>query len=158
PLSAEDVDELAHVIGRGTANCADDHRRPADLLGLAEQVLGSDARAGVAGPLARLLLERLDLLQERGYPLSDLARRHAERTRQIRGDLFLRRDDLGRGFAGRGRDPAGAGGDGFLADDLEQADLPDAVEVRPAAELAGEVAHLNDADDVRVLLAEEGHR
>ena len=61
-------------------------------------------------------------------------------------------------MAGERGDPPGAGGDRFLADDLEQAHLADIVQVRAAAKLAREVAHPDDADDVGVFLAEERHR
>ena len=60
-------------------------------------------------------------------------------TRERRGDLgqdlFFLADVVERGLAGQRGDPARAGGDRLLADDLEQAHLADIVQVRAAAEL-----------------------
>ena len=64
------------------------------------------------------------------------------------GELLLLLADVVEGrLAGQGGDPPGPGRDRLLADDLEQADLADVVEVRPAAELARELAHLHHPDD-----------
>ena len=59
---------------------------------------------------------------------------------------------------GDGRDAADALGDGVLADNPHQADLPRVAGVGAAAQLGAEAAHLHDADLVRVLLPEQGHR
>ena len=47
--------------------------------------------------------------------------------------------------------------DRLLANDLEEANLSHSVEVSAAAEFAREVAHLDHADHVRILLSKEGH-
>ena len=105
-----------------------------------------------------LLLEGLDLVEQGGDPLGDQGRRDLQRGGDLGEDLLLLADVVERRLARQGGDPPRAGRDRLLADDLEQADLADVVEVRPAAELAREVAHRDDADDLGVLLAEEGHR
>src|SRR5829696_171045 len=46
----------------------------------------------------------------------------------------------------------------FVGEDLEGPDLGAAAHVRPAAQLARETVHLDDPDQVPVLLAEEHHR
>ena len=60
------------------------------------------------------------------------------------------------GLAGDGLDAAHAGGDGALGHDGEQAHLGGVVQMGAAAEFDGGVAHLDHADGVAVLLAEQG--
>ena len=55
-------------------------------------------------------------------------------------------------------DAAHPGTDRALREQLDQPELPGAVHVRAAAQLAGVVADLDDADLVAVLLAEQRHR
>src|SRR5205085_6145929 len=62
-------------------------------------------------------------------------------------------------LAGRDRlDPPRAGADGALAQDRERPDLRRRAHVRAAAELARVARHLDDADVLGVLLADEHHR
>src|SRR5207237_82136 len=56
----------------------------------------------------------------------------------------------------RGLDAPDAGGDGALGRDLHQAELARPLQVRAPAQLRREVADLDDAHTVAVLLAEEG--
>ena len=95
---------------------------------------------------------------ERRHAIAELALGDAERRGNLGQDVLFLADQIERGLAGQRGDPAGARGDRLLADDLEQPHLADIVQVRAAAKLLGEVAHPDDADDVRVFLAEEGHR
>ena len=133
--------------------------RPAECHGPGQQVVGGDLLRRLGPPLRRLLLEGLDLLEQRRHAVGQPEPAGTRRAAATCGEelLFLA-DQVERGLAGQRRDPPGAGRDRLLADDLEQADLADVVQMRAAAELAGEVAHPNDADVLRVLLAEEGHR
>ena len=94
---------------------------------------------------------------ERGHPVTELVHRHAEGSGNLCERLFLLANEIERGRSGKGRDPPGARGDRLLADDLEQAHLANVVEMRAPAQFPGEFSHPDDADDVRVLLAEEGH-
>lgn len=54
-------------------------------------------------------------------------------------------------------DPAHAGADRRLGEDLDEAELGGAGHVRAAAQLAGVVADLDDPDPLAVLLAEQRH-
>ena len=77
-LAAQDVDQLAHLVGRHAFDGLDDDRRAADVVRAGEQVVGRDRVPGL--PARRcddLLLERLDLLEQAVHPLADLARRDA---------------------------------------------------------------------------------
>ena len=60
-------------------------------------------------------------------------------------------------FAGDGFDAAHAGRDAALVDDLEQADVAGAPDVRAAAELLAETGDVDDAHLVAVLFAEQRH-
>jgi hypothetical protein len=66
------------------------------------------------------------------------------------------RDEVEGGLAGDGLDAARAGGDRHLGDDFDEADLTRGGDVGAAAELAAVAADVDDADDLAVLVAEEG--
>ncbi len=70
---------------------------------------------------------------------------------------LVRLDPVQRTFAGHGLDAAHARGDACLVRDLEDADVARAVDVRAAAELDREVAEVQHAHLVAVLLAEQRH-
>ncbi len=70
--------------------------------------------------------------------------------------LVMVREQVERRLAGDGLDAAGAGGDGHLGDDLDEADLARGRHVGAAAEFAAVAADVDHADDLAVLVAEEG--
>ena len=71
---------------------------------------------------------------------------------------MLPRQEAERVDADQRLDPAHAGADRRLVEDLHQAELAGARDVRAAAQLAGVVADLDDPHLVAVLLAEQRHR
>ena len=58
-------------------------------------------------------------------------------------------------FAGDGFDSADAGGNAAFADQLKRTDLGGVIQMGTAAELNGVAAHVDNADGIAVLLAEE---
>src|SRR6185312_10575655 len=123
----------------------------------------------LAARLAQLALEPLPLIEESGEPRRQLGRGRAEGAcRLAQHSLLLLDVSLGRG-AGQRLDAAHAGGDGALRDDLEEADIAGAADMRAAAQLdreglermavhVGLGAHGDDAHLVAVFLAEERQR
>ncbi len=71
---------------------------------------------------------------------------------------FLVDDEVERGLAGDGFDAARACGDGHFSRDLDEADLARGRHVRAAAEFLGVAADVDQADELAVLVAEEGER
>ena len=84
--------------------------------------------------------------------------RRFQRPRDVLKQPLLVQRAQQRRFARDGLDAADARLAAAFGDDLEQAGLDCVPQVRPAAELQREVAHLHDAHDVAVLFAEQHHR
>ena len=86
------------------------------------------------------------------------SRRRLELLGELGDEHVLAGQEAVRVDADQRLDTAHAGADRRLAEQLDQAELAGAVHVRAAAQLAGVVADLDDADLVAVLLAEQRHR
>ena len=131
-LHAADVGDLVHDITEGGLG----------LPGLEGFDLASDS--------AELLLEFFDMVRKgRGRRLDE-----SSRLIHLALHLFIIRTHI---VAGQGFDPADAGSDAVLGEDLELTDLAGILYMGSAAELSGEISHLHDADFIAVLLAEQGH-
>ena len=130
---------------------------PADVLGA-----GGELAAGgqqLADPdLLDLLLGGAQPLDDVVDPLGQLLGAHLERLGELRDEHVLaRQEPVGVG-ADQRLDPAYAGADRGLAEQLDHAELAGAAGVGAAAELAGPVADRDHPDLVAVLLAEQRHR
>ena len=125
-----------------------------------------DAAHQIAGILRRQFpLERLDLPLQFPFTPEKLfrsVRRFQKTDLQQTGRLpefVLQAPHMGDSRVSRHRlDPADAGGDGRLMDDLQKADVAGPGHMGPAAEFAAESAHPDDADRLPVLLVEDRRR
>ena len=116
-------------------------------------------RQQLADPdLLDLLLGRAQPLDDVVDPLGQLLGAHLERLGELGDEHVLAgQEPVGVGADER-LDPAYAGADRGLAEQLDHAELAGAAGVRAAAELARPVADRDDAHLVAVLLAEQRHR
>ncbi len=157
-LVAQEVADPAEVIRRIDRHNAGEHVQRADLFGAGEEALG----VGEHFTAAELL--------ELGAQLADLVRARLGAGKQLLGlglEPFGERhekagvvlDEFERFLAGDGLDTAHTARNGELAHDAQRADLRGIVEMRAAAEFHGvALAHIDDADNIAVLFAEERHR
>src|SRR5205085_4381293 len=107
--------------------------------------------------LGELTLELLLLVEELLEAPRQLEWRDPEQGGRLAERRFLLDHVTPRVLARHRLDAAHPRGDGSLVDDLEQADLAGAVQMRAAAELGGEVADPDDADAIAIFLAEQRH-
>ena len=106
----------------------------------------------------QLALERASAIDELRDLRRDIVAIRFDETGDFAQHGFVRVDDVERALARHGLDAAHAGRDAALADDLEQADVARPPDVRAAAELGREIAELEHAHLVAVLVAEERER
>src|SRR3989449_9085694 len=131
-----------------------DHGDAVDLPRRSDQLLGAGARH-LDLERRQLLLEQPLLLEQLSEPLGHLERRDLEDLRRLAEHRLLPGDGLERSAPRHGLDAPDAGGDGALGRDLHQAELARPLQVRAPAQLRREVADLDDAHTVAVLLAEQ---
>src|SRR5690606_16456457 len=135
----------------------------AHVLRLGQHPLDAATAAATTAALEQLALELGDLLLELllvGHQLAELLDEIAALGLHHGAgaiDLVLHLAHLAQGVeAGRGEDATPAGGDAAVALDLEQADVAEGPGVRPATQLDAVLGHRQHADDVAVLLLEDG--
>ena len=116
-------------------------------------------------PLASLRAQRGELALERARALDELGdlRRNVvlvglHETRDFAQHGLVCVDDVERALPRHGLDAPHAGSDAALGDDLEQADVAGPADVRAAAELRREIAELQHAHLIAVLVAEKRER
>ena len=97
-----------------------------------------------------------DLLEALAGAVDDLAHGHVEHLGQLGQPPLLLAEPLDRARAGDGLDAAEVGADGRLRHDLHRADVAEGPDVGAAAQLDRVPTRLEHADDVAVLVAEEG--
>src|SRR5690606_2491715 len=156
---AADVDrELAQVVCGGPVGGAVAHERDAaDVLG----AVGQGSRHGedlLGAELLQLLLRLAEPGDDPGDPLGQLLLARLHLLGELRHQDALAGQVAEGVDADEGLDAADARADRRLAQHLDQAELPGAGHVGAAAQLAGVVPDLDDADLVAVLLAEQGER
>ena len=152
PFVAQRIDQRAELRAVESVDLRGENLDALDVARLRFQVAG--LRLGQLG------LELLELVLERF-----LARQQLLDCRQLRLEACALRcvqcacvlEALQRAFAGDGFDAAHAGRDAALVDDLADADIAGAADVRAAAELLAEGVDLHDAHLVAVLFAEQRH-
>ena len=155
-LLLELVAQVAQAVHVDAGNSGSKELDAADILDLVHDIaqsgLGLFGLEGLnfAAGCLELFLQLLDMVSEscgsrlhQGSSLVHLALH-----------LFIIRTDI---VAGQGFDPADAGCDAVFRQDLELADAAGVIDVGSAAELCGEITHLDNADFVAVLLAEQSH-
>jgi hypothetical protein len=98
------------------------------------------------------------LLQELLYSFYGVVRSGPHQCADLFQPLFVSADQIQRALAGERLDAPHARGHSALGVEFEDADFARAVDVGPAAKLRREVADLDDAHYVAVLVAEEGER
>ena len=113
---------------------------------------------GVGAQLLQLLLGLPQPLHDAADPLGQLLRPGLELLGQLGDQHVLAGEEAERVEPDQRLDPPHAGADRGLRQQLDQAELPGAVHVGAAAQLAGVVADLDHAHRVAVLLAEQRHR
>ena len=122
--------------------------------------LGRERRRLVAGRLALehldLVAQRLDLVEALAGAVDHLADRHVEHLGELGEASLLGAEPLDRAGAGDRLDAAEVGADRRLGHDLHGTDVAERPHVGAAAQLDRVPAGLEHADDVAVLVAEEG--
>ena len=129
----------------------------ADVLADADEAVDVGDEAGRAH-LRDLALGVLEPRQQRVDALGQLLRPGLDDLGELGDEHVLAGEEAVGVDADERLDPAHAGADRGLAQELHEAELAGAVRVRAAAELARPVADRDDAHAVAVLLAEQRHR
>ena len=144
PAAPSGASVPTYATPRTSFACAGQRRRAA------EHQLGAQ--------LLQLLLGVPQLGDGLLHPVGDLVAGHPEQLGQPGDQQVLAGQEAERVHADQRLDPAYAGADRRLGEDLHQAELGRPGHVRAAAQLAGVVADLDDPDPLAVLLAEQRHR
>src|SRR6201996_98563 len=150
--------ELVHAVAQGLGveafQASRDNTDAVDVLGRGSQVGGGrTGRLGTQG--FQFALELFLLVEDLAQFLHGIVTAARQQLRQLAKAAFLVGHVSQSPSAGDRLDTTNAGGDTRLADDLEQADIARTADMRTAAELGGELAHLQYTYFVAVLLAEQ---
>src|SRR5581483_6040022 len=147
----------AKLVGVELVDLRDHDRGAVDLLLFREQ-LRQLIFAVLAAQRLDLALQVALLLEQSLHALDRVVGARAQHRADLFQPLLVSAHQVERALAGDRFDAPDAGGDAAFGLELEDADLAGAVDVRAAAELGGEVADLDHAHDVAVLVAEKSER